>query len=59
MVIESEKDGRLFEFLFHGDGRNFIVNGTQIRPNYKFLDIIMPFFDYDGRFDMRSYGSLH
>lgn len=59
MVIESEKDGKLFEFLFHGDGRNFIVNGTQIRPNYKFLDIIMPFFDYDGRFDMRSYGSLH
>jgi len=55
LVIESAEEGKLYEFLLWGNYKNFIVNGTHIRPNQNFLDIIMPLLNYDARLDIRGY----
>lgn len=55
MIIDSSKDGKLFDFLLFGDNGSYIINGIQIERNPKLTDIIMPFLDFDGRFDLRGY----
>ncbi|MGI6259930.1 MAG: hypothetical protein ACOYKC_08750 [Anaerolineaceae bacterium] len=56
LVIESTEEGKLYDFLLWGNYKYFIVNGTYIEPNQKFLDIIMPLLNYDARLDIRGYG---
>ncbi len=55
LVIESDKDGKLFELLLFNGWSNMSINGVEIKPSKKILDAIYPLLTPGARYELRKY----
>lgn len=54
-VLESKKNGKLFDVAMWGDGNSIIVNGIEVEGNDIFYDVIMPFLPEDVAKDLKDF----
>lgn len=59
-VLESKKNGKLFDVAMWGDVDSIFVNGTEVKGNKVFYDVIMPFLSEKAAKDLEDfYNSVH
>lgn len=54
-VLESKKNGKLFDVAMWGDGGSIFVNGIEVKENKIFYDVIIPFLPEDVARDLEAF----
>ena len=54
-VFESEKDGKVFDVAMWGNNNSVFVNGTEVKWNLIFSEIIKPFLTEDAKNNLEAY----
>lgn len=59
-VLESKKNGKLFDVAMWGDVDSVFVNGIEVKGNKVFYDVIIPFLSEKAAKDLEDfYNSVH
>lgn len=54
-VLESKKNGKLFDVAMWGDNGSIFVNGIEVKENKVFYDVIIPFLPEDVARDLEAF----